>query len=83
MEEIRRPTTCQNSFAISQKTYAYVTFPEPNASGYDSDNCATSAWVWIVSTAWTYSSTTSTNGSGTSQMVELERMSSRLTQASK
>ena len=28
--------------AISQKTY--VTFPEPNASGYESDNCATSAW---------------------------------------
>ena len=28
--------------AISQKTY--VTLPEPNASGYDSDNCATSAW---------------------------------------
>ena len=27
--------------AISQKTY--VTLPEPNASGYDSDNCATSA----------------------------------------
>ena len=29
--------------AISQKTY--VTLAEPNASGYDSDNCATSAWV--------------------------------------
>ena len=28
--------------AISQKTY--VTLPEPNVSGYDSDNCATSAW---------------------------------------
>ena len=28
--------------AISQKTH--VTLPEPNASGYDSDNCATSAW---------------------------------------
>ena len=28
--------------AISQKTY--VTLPEPDASSYDSDNCATSAW---------------------------------------
>ena len=28
--------------AISQKTQ--VTLPQPNASGYDSDNCATSAW---------------------------------------
>ena len=28
--------------AISQKTY--VTLQGPNASGYDSDNCATSAW---------------------------------------
>ena len=28
--------------AISQETY--VTLPEPNASGYDSDTCATSAW---------------------------------------
>ena len=28
--------------ALSQKTN--VTRPEPNASGYDSENCATSAW---------------------------------------
>ena len=39
-EEIK--THNMSEFAISQKTY--VTLPEPNAPGYDSDYCATSAW---------------------------------------
>ena len=43
-EEIEEKIKTHNmsEFAISQKTY--VTLPEPNASGYDSDYCATSAW---------------------------------------
>ena len=66
--------------AIPQKRY--VTLPEPNAPGYDSDNCATSVWGLDRIDSVDISFNNEYEWESTFQMVELERMSTCLTQAS-